>query len=114
MRSLPNWIANRPLLSLSYMRQFGSNQKQLPKRRCGMTTTSGKCEEAIAAFEKACELGSARIESPTEANAELAMLLINCPDHRYRDPRRAAELAEQLVQKDPNWSKQWTVLGVVR
>jgi tetratricopeptide (TPR) repeat protein len=42
------------------------------------------------------------------------MILSNCPDARLRNAHRAAELANKVVEMEPNISNHWTALGIAR
>jgi len=70
----------------------------------------GQHEKALADFSKAIEL------DPHNARPhnDLAWLLATCPDARYRDTRRAVELAEKAVNMAPKESYCWNTLGVAR
>jgi tetratricopeptide (TPR) repeat protein len=70
----------------------------------------GLHEEAISAFEQAIKSP----EGSTEAYAELSMILSNRPEADLRNPRRARELAERIVQLEPYAANYWTALGVAR
>jgi serine/threonine protein kinase/Tfp pilus assembly protein PilF len=65
-----------------------------------------KPDHARAALEKAIRL------DPEFARAadHLAWLLANCPDAKVRDTKRAVELAQKAVQRQPN-ADNWNTLG---
>jgi tetratricopeptide (TPR) repeat protein/serine/threonine protein kinase len=57
----------------------------------------GDWDRAIQDYDKAISL------QPTDAGVhqELAWLLAHCPDHKFRNPKRAVELARRAVSLDP-------------
>jgi tetratricopeptide (TPR) repeat protein len=65
-------------------------------------------KEAVAHFRKAIRL------KPKQAfgYAGLAWLLATAPDPKFRDPRRAVELANQAVALGPREAGPWNTLGV--
>ena len=67
-----------------------------------------KFRRAIALLEKLAA------ERPTTATypRQLAWLLATCPHPQVRDPRRAVTLARQAVERAPQESAAWSVLGV--
>jgi len=68
----------------------------------------GKLEQAIASFEKVIEL------EPTHAfrQDELALLLVNCPDPRFRNAKRAVELAGKAIKLDPTSADYCSTFGL--
>jgi superkiller protein 3 len=70
----------------------------------------GQQDEAIAAYHKAIELDPKN----TEAYNNLAWLLATCPDPKFRDPKRAVELAKNAVQQAPTRGDFWNTLGIAR
>lgn len=69
--------------------------------------TKGNLGEAIAAHGE-----SLRLE-PNNAwrQNELAWLLATCPEAKFRDPKRAVELAKKAVQLEPKNGLFWQTLG---
>ncbi|MHC4672060.1 MAG: protein kinase domain-containing protein [Planctomycetota bacterium] len=61
----------------------------------------------LAILEKSCAV------APNEATyyQKLATLLVCCPDPEFHDPARAAELAKQAVQLEPENGEHWHALG---
>ena len=72
----------------------------------------GLHKEAIAAFEQAIKLRPDH--RAAESYAELSLILSNCPETRLRNPRRAAELAEKVVELEPTCGNHWTARGIAR
>jgi tetratricopeptide (TPR) repeat protein len=77
----------------------------------------GKLDEAIAAFRKAHEL------NPKDAHARRNLgqalgnkgwNLINSPDPKLRDPKRATEVLKEAVELAPQSSMSWQWLGWVQ
>jgi tetratricopeptide (TPR) repeat protein/serine/threonine protein kinase len=68
----------------------------------------GELKDAVAHFQEAIRL------KPKEAFGYngLAWLLANSPDAKFRDPRRAVELALQAVARAPRGATCWNTLGV--
>jgi serine/threonine protein kinase len=44
----------------------------------------------------------------------LAWRLVTCPDHKYRDYKRAMDLAQNAVDLAPSWGGYWNTLGRAR
>jgi tetratricopeptide (TPR) repeat protein len=63
--------------------------------------------EALADYAKAQELAP---DSPVEHNA-LAWFLVTCPEPKFRDPRRAVELAKKGIKLAPKEANFWNTLG---
>jgi len=70
----------------------------------------GKPDEAIACYRKAIEL------DPKFAGSYngIAWLLATCPDPKFRDPKRAVELAQKAVELVPKEGDFWNTLGIAR
>lgn len=68
----------------------------------------GLLGEAIAAYQVAIRLRP----NYAEAHSNLAWLLATCPAAKWRDPRRAVELAKKAVALGPNGGSFWNTLGV--
>jgi tetratricopeptide (TPR) repeat protein len=68
----------------------------------------GLVGEAIAAWNEALRL------EPRNAHHHnnLAWLLATCPEAKFRDPRRAVELAQKAVELTPEEGSHWNTLGV--
>jgi len=66
--------------------------------------------EATKAYGKALELAprSAPIHN------HLAWLLATCPEPKFRDPKRAVELANKAVELEPKDGNHWNTLGVAQ
>ncbi len=73
--------------------------------------SQGRYDEAIAAFDNALRLD---LHPRGRRHAALSLILSSRPDEQRRDVRRAAELAGQAVEIDPQISDHWTALGVAR
>jgi tetratricopeptide (TPR) repeat protein len=71
-------------------------------------SNSGLYDKAVADAERAIAL------NPSHAGAHnnLAWLLATCPDVKRRDPKRAVELAEKVVNLKPKDGNNWGTLGV--
>jgi eukaryotic-like serine/threonine-protein kinase len=68
-------------------------------------------EETLALRRAA--LGPDHPDTPASMSL-VAALLANCPDSRFRDPKRAVELAKDAVELAPRSAWSWQVLGWVR
>ncbi|MBI1917218.1 MAG: protein kinase [Planctomycetes bacterium] len=68
----------------------------------------GKLNQAIAACERLIEL------EPNQAvcHNELAWLLATCAEAKFRNPKRALELAKKAVALSPKERNYWNTLGV--
>jgi serine/threonine protein kinase/Flp pilus assembly protein TadD len=75
----------------------------------GLSVT-GRAEEAGAAFREALRL------APNDAVVinNYAWYLATCPDGKFRDARRAVELAGKAVAATPKQGAKWQTLGVAR
>src|SRR5262249_49329879 len=67
-------------------------------------------DKEIADWNKAVAL------EPTNLMAQnnLAWLLATCPEAKFRDPKRAVQLAENAVKGAPKQAFVWTTLGLAR
>jgi Flp pilus assembly protein TadD len=63
--------------------------------------------QAIADYTQALEL---KPDAPLLCN-NLAWLLATCPDPKFRDTRRAVELAKKAAELDPKQGYFWSTLG---
>jgi tetratricopeptide (TPR) repeat protein len=73
-------------------------------------STNGRPEEADKAYRKLLELAP---QNPAAHNI-LAWVLATCPDSKFRDPKRAAELAKKATELAPNEASYWNTLGVAQ
>ncbi len=93
-----------------------------PQTLFGLTILSsiardqGSLDEARQGYEKALAVLrrtlSARTPEVQRCMADYAWMLAATTDPRYRDPRRAIELANELIQNSPKVRDVWTTLGV--
>ncbi|HVC96591.1 MAG TPA: tetratricopeptide repeat protein [Pirellulales bacterium] len=67
-------------------------------------------DEAVADYTKAIELAP---DSAVNHN-NLAWLLATSPDPKFRDPRRAVELAKRAVELAPEDAGNWNTLGAAQ
>src|SRR5262249_22640189 len=67
-----------------------------------------KLDEAIAYFHKAIELDP----KYAPAHNDLSWLLATCPEAKFRDAKRAVELAKRAVELEPQDGDYWNTLGV--
>jgi tetratricopeptide (TPR) repeat protein len=67
-------------------------------------------DKAVADFSKAIELNPKYVY----AYNSLVWLLANCPESKFRDPRRAVELAKKGIQLEPQNGIYWNTLGVAQ
>jgi eukaryotic-like serine/threonine-protein kinase len=83
-----------------------------------------RTKEALAAYERALELREALVKDfprskkdsdyLARTRANLARVLVTCPDPGARDPSRACRLAEQAVNQGPHEERYWGILGLAR
>ena len=73
-------------------------------------TASGRSEEAETFFRRIVEL------NPRKASTynNIAWILTGGPDPRFRDPKRAAELAQKAVEQVPSDGSLWNTLGIAQ
>jgi tetratricopeptide (TPR) repeat protein len=93
-----------------------------PQTLFGLTILSsvardqGSLDEATKGYEKAVaglrRTLSARTPEVQRCMADYAWMLAATADPRYRDPHRAIELANELIQNSPKVRDVWTTLGV--
>jgi tetratricopeptide (TPR) repeat protein len=84
-------------------------------RLAGMLTRKGLTEEAAGEYKNAISQGLKVVElNPKDATSHNSMAwhLATCLDAKFRDPKRAVELAEQAVELAPNERAYWNTLGV--
>jgi WD40 repeat protein/serine/threonine protein kinase/Tfp pilus assembly protein PilF len=67
-------------------------------------------EDTRADYAKSVEMFP---DSPLALN-NLAWFLATCPDQKFRDSRRALELAEKAVKRLPQEGGHWNTLGIAR
>ncbi len=76
----------------------------------------GSLDEAAKGYEKALAVVrrtlSARTLEVQRCMVDYAWMLAAAADPRYRNPRRAIELANELIQNSPKVRDVWTTLGV--
>jgi tetratricopeptide (TPR) repeat protein len=70
----------------------------------------GRWAEAEAAFQEALR----SLPKAAITNSNLAWLLSNCPDTKFRDIPRAVQLAKKATAVAPGWAFGWATLGVAR
>jgi tetratricopeptide (TPR) repeat protein/serine/threonine protein kinase len=70
----------------------------------------GQYDKALADYSKAIEL----IPKHAYAHNTLAWLLANCPESKFRDPRRAVELAKRAIHLGPKNGNYWNTLGLAQ
>ena len=104
----------------------GLNRRTLgpehPQTLFGLTILSsiardqGRLDEARKGYEKALAVLrrtlSARTPEVQRCMADYAWMLASTTDPGYRDPHRAIELANELIQNSPKVRDVWTTLGV--
>ena len=77
---------------------------------------AGRLDEARKGYEETLavlrRILSARTPEVQKCLAEYAWMLAAATDPDYRDPRRAIELANELIRNSPNVRDAWTTLGV--
>src|SRR5262249_14656680 len=67
-------------------------------------------DKGIADLNKAIELDP---KNASDSN-DLAWLFATCPDPKFRDPKRAVELAKKAVELAPKAGGLWNTLGAAR
>jgi tetratricopeptide (TPR) repeat protein len=80
-------------------------------------TAQGKLGDAIAAYRRAIELDPKNTFGPiglSNALAKKGWDLVNRPDPKLRDPKRAVELGEESVQRAPQSAWAWQNLGWIQ
>jgi tetratricopeptide (TPR) repeat protein/serine/threonine protein kinase len=73
-----------------------------------LLAANGRVDEADKAYRRLLELAP---QSALDHNA-LAWMLATSPDAKFRDPRRAVELARKAVELAPKEGGYWNTLGV--
>jgi tetratricopeptide (TPR) repeat protein len=75
---------------------------------------TGRRAEAVEAYHLAAAL-AANLNPEGPQNQELlALFLATCPHPQFRDARRAVELAQKVVDRNPQRGVSWNTLGVAR
>ena len=90
------------LFGLTILSSIARDQGHLDDARKGY-------EEALAVFRR---ILSARVPEFQRCMADYAWMLAAAPDSGHRDPRRAIELANELIRNTPKVRDVWTTLGV--
>jgi tetratricopeptide (TPR) repeat protein len=87
---------------------IASHLRQCQFNLAGLLAANGRPEEADRAYSRLLKL------APRNAvgHNDLAWLLATCPDSKFRDPKRAVELAKKAVELDQNAGTNWNTLGV--
>ncbi len=95
-----------------------------PQTLFGLTILSsiardeGRFDEASKGYERALaslrRTLSARNPEIQRCLADYAWMLSAAPDPAYRDPRRAIEMADELIRNTPKVRDVWMTLGVAR
>jgi tetratricopeptide (TPR) repeat protein/serine/threonine protein kinase len=67
----------------------------------------GQYDRAIADFSRLIKLDPKN----AQGHNDLAWLLATCPDAKFRDPKRAVQLASKAVQLTPNDPRSWGTLS---
>ncbi len=88
----------------------GDNASLIYNSRSVAYYALGLWDKAIADLDKALKL---QPDLPMGKN-NLAWILTTCPQAKFRDPVRAAELAKQAVAAQPKESTFWTTLGLAQ
>jgi serine/threonine protein kinase/tetratricopeptide (TPR) repeat protein len=70
--------------------------------------TKGQVDQAEMAYRKVIELGP----KDELSNNNVAWFLATCPEPKFRDPKRAVELARKAVELAPKAGNYWNTLGV--
>jgi tetratricopeptide (TPR) repeat protein len=81
-----------------------------------LSSLQGRIGDAITMYEKVLQVQRSTL-GPTHPNAlasmnNLAWLLATAADPKFRDPRRAVQLAQEVVQGAANQGDKWNTLGV--
>ena len=90
------------LFGLTILSSIARDQGRLDEARKGY-------EKALAALRRTL---SARTPEVQRCMADYAWMLAATTDPGYRDPHRAIELANELIQNSPKVRDVWTTLGV--
>lgn len=73
-------------------------------------TKTGAAEEAAATYEQLLKI---KPDSALHCN-NLAWLLANCAETKFRNPAQAVELARKAVELDPQSGSSWNTLGAAQ
>jgi tetratricopeptide (TPR) repeat protein len=71
---------------------------------------AGRYEKLVAQFPDRPQIHANLVAS----YSELAWLLATSPDPKFRDPKRAVELAKMAVELAPKEERFWNTLGIAR
>ncbi len=78
----------------------------------------GRNREALQMYEEilSLSLNAYKAKDPVQINAKngLAWFLATVPDKELRDPKRAQELAKQVIDLDPSKGDSWNSYGVAQ
>ncbi len=77
---------------------------------------TGRPDEAVACYRQAIRINPKDTESSINLSnllAEKAWGLVNCPDLKVRDPKRAVEASKEAVELAPQSAIAWQYLGWV-
>jgi tetratricopeptide (TPR) repeat protein len=108
------------------LEQFGRSDDAIPSYSRAIELSPGNvkawAQRALIYYRKGDwpnifnDLEQRRLLEPDNAQVanDLAWCRGNCPDRRYRDQKRAVELAELAVKLVPGDFNYWNTLGVVR
>jgi eukaryotic-like serine/threonine-protein kinase len=77
-------------------------------QRAALQAQIGQWEKAEADYAKALEL----VPKSAESQNNVAWLLATCPEPKFRDAKRAVELAKKAVELAPQEGNNWNTLGV--
>jgi tetratricopeptide (TPR) repeat protein len=69
---------------------------------------AGRLEEAIGVYKQALPL----LPTSAQRHNDLAWLLATGPDPKFRDPKRAVELAQKAVELAPKEGSLWNTWGI--
>jgi serine/threonine protein kinase len=80
-----------------------------------MHWAGGQSREADQAYRQAVELGdrmSATFPPGNPLDGEYALLLVTCPDPKWRNAKRVRKCASRAVEQNPRNADAWTTLGI--
>jgi len=106
-------VAERQTYDREYEIELGTVHYRLG---CLLHSTD-RHEEAATEFVKSQQLLESYVDAfPDMASAprRLVVLLATCPDHTFRRPERAVQLASRSVEAEPENGRWWHLLGVAQ